>query len=194
MPLLENIADPGHTQRALTAQGPGPWPDIWYLIDIVHISSEASIQSHELRIETQRPDIMQFFGSRKEPNKSLCGISVCVSVFNPELKLSLALSLYLSRHAMTVSWLCHGCVMNVSWICHECVLRKVFWTPKHSLCAVLAGFGKQTSQLFQELHPGNPGLKHWNWLAGEGSARADLFWVYKCLPIILCILWILLEV
>ena len=79
---------------------------------------------------------MQFFGSRKEPNKSLCGISVCVSVFNPELKLSLALSLYLSRHAMTVSWLCHGCVMNVSWICHECVLRKVFWTPKHSLCAV----------------------------------------------------------
>ena len=116
--------------------GSGPWPDIWYLIDIVHISSEASIRLHELRIETQRPDIMQFFGSRKEPNKSLCGISVCVSVFNPELKLSLALSLYLSRHAMTVSWLGHGCVMNVSWICHECVLRKVFWTPKHSLCAL----------------------------------------------------------
>ena len=106
--------------------GSGPWPDIWYLIDIVHISSEASIRLHELRIETQRPDIMQFFGSSKEPNKSLCGISVCVSVFIPELNLYLALSLSLSlsRHAMTVSW--HDCVMAVSWMCHEFVMN-VSW-------------------------------------------------------------------
>ena len=134
MPLLENIADSGHTQRTLNAPGPRPWPNIWYLIDIVHISSEASIWLHELRIETQRPDIMQIFGSRKEPNKSLCGISVCVSVFKPELKLSLALSLSLSLGmpwlchdcVMTVSWLCHGCVMAVSWMCHEFVMN-VSW-------------------------------------------------------------------